>query len=247
MTHPAIHIFTFGPDGACALEAVSRIRKHWPRAPLYVWEDGSDLLNQDAVDTLRSRYRAEVRPTFFERSGNLNGEECFTGMIACYAYSLESHPEITHILKVDSDTFVNRPAMLDAAMLDGVYAAAWSFKGWGFSGVASLLSREAVFEIEAYKGRVPGLPPRMNEDLASGAYAYHLAEGREVRVWAYAPDGGFAASYQYGKSAVGLEEYLRRFDIITFGSRNLIEGALSDCDQRLAAAAEMAKARRLAA
>lgn len=188
-----------------------------------------------------------MRPTFFERSGNLNGEECFRGMTACYAWSLQDHPEATHVLKVDSDTFVNRSAMLDEAMRDGVYAAAWSFSGWGFSGVASLLARDAVFEIESYNGRVPGMPPRMPEDLTTGAYVSHLSAGREVRIWPYAAGGGFAASYQYSKAGATLQEYLQRFDVVTFGSRNLIDGALSDCDRRLEAAVWMAKARRLAA
>lgn len=240
------HQFTFGPDGPCTLESVSRIRKLWPLAPVYIWEDGGNRLAPEAADLLRDRYRCSVRPTMFPRGGNLNGKDCIGGMLSCYRFSLGAHQDATHVIKVDADTFVCRPGATEQAVRDDVFAAAWAFNGRGFSGVIEVLSRDLVTRMDPLED-VPGAPPSAPEDLMFGSHAFHLAGDREVRTWPYHADGGFCASYQYSAARIPLEEYVRRFEVITFGSRSKMDGVTSDCDKRMTAAVWMARAAKLPA
>lgn len=245
------HQFTFGKDAAATIESVERVRELFPSAHVYVWEDALHPLSQATKDRLERDGVRRVRPTFFPRNGNLKGLPCFEGMISCYASSLQDHPGATHVIKFDADSLIVRPAALCAAVADGVYAASWAHSTWAFSGIAAVASRECVFDTLAHlsAGKViPGAPLLGNEDLMLGAAAHHLADGREIRIWKYDPAGGFAASYQYEKAQVSLAEYLRRFEVVTFGSRDCMKcKGEPECDRRLKTAVKMSEARRLLA
>jgi hypothetical protein len=251
MVHPIFHQFTFGKDAAATIESVERVRQLYPAAHVYVWEDALHPLPQATRDRIERDGTRRVRPTFFPRNGNLKGLPCFEGMISCYAASLQEHPEATHILKFDADSLIVRSTSIDEAITDGVYAASWAHSTWAFSGIASVASRECVFDTYAHllAGKaIPGAPLLGNEDLLLGAAAHYLADGREVRLWKYDPAGGFAASYQYERAKVSLAEYLRRFEVVTFGSRDCMKcRGEPDCDRRLKTAYKMSEARRLLA
>lgn len=242
-----IHQFTFGPDGACSVESIARARTLYPESLIIVWYDKAKPL--DGSTMLRLKGLAEVRGTYFPRNGNLNGRDCFEGMVTCYKYGLERRPG-EYSMKLDADTLIVRRQSQDKAVRDKVYAAAWCWDTWAFSGTGCLLSPDLVEDMHAAvvnKTTIPGVPLSGNEDLCTGAYACHLSDGREVREWRYSPAGGYAASYQYSKAKVPVSEYLRRFEVVTFGERALLPKDLTEDQKRTRAAGEMAAAQKLLA
>jgi len=129
-----------------------------------------------------------------------------------------------YVVKVDSDTLVNRWDRVEKAVGDGVLAAAWAWPGTYWAGCCSLYSRRALKYLVCPKSydRLQGYVT--NEDRV-----IHYLLTREfgfdaIRYWWHDRSGGFARGWQYGKDPWTMEECAERFDVVTFGNRCRIPG-----------------------
>lgn len=217
-----LHFFTYELDAECLSVSRSRALHLYPDSPTYIWDDEHRPM-QDSWGFKTTR-------TFFHRNKNLRGVEAFEGMISCYKHAFDENPGESYLLRLDPDTLVIRTGLIDQAIKDGVYAAAWSFSGAPFVGMAQVISREFVEDAHAFLAAgkaIPGSSCAMGEGRLAGTLARLLCRDREVRTWPFDPFGGFLAAYQYEKSKVPLDEYVRRYEVINFGhGKHCVSGKL---------------------
>lgn len=226
-----LHYFTYELDNKCLEVSLKRTRSLFPDSPIYVWDDASRPMDPGTVRTVESL--ATYKQTIFKRGGPMVGPEATEGILSCCAWAFGQHPRETHQAKLDPDVLIIRPDRITKAARDNVFYATWSVKGAPFSGMANVQSKAFVEEAAA-AGALPGVTASMGEGKRMGVAALHLAAGREIRKWDYNPLSGYGASFQYEKAQIPLEEYVRRFDVITFGAKTCPTG-------RLEAALTMAK------
>lgn len=238
-------IFTFSCDHACAVQA-SESAFDAGLGPVWVFEDGASPLPGETAALLRTA-GCRVERTAFPRMSNLRGVEAFRGMLDCYDRVLK-FTGASHVLKLDSDTMVVSAARINKAANDDVALAAMRSDRYPFFGMAMLLSRRLVDLIGdkvSGDGGIEGFDSRnFPEDIVTGTLATRFQCG-EVRSWDYDPAGGFGAGYAYSEAKVGLDEYARRFDVVTFGNRHLIPGDEPSCTKRAKVAETMLEFRRI--
>jgi hypothetical protein len=230
-------IFTFDADAlAAAVAAASALRAGL--GPVFVFED----MAKPVPDGLRREMTAagcRVRGTAWPRVGNLRGLHTYLGLLDTYVQVFRE-TGASHLVRLDSDTYIVRPHRLRQAVADDVAAASLVSAGYGFYGCCCVLSARVVAATLAFVTRWGGVPGHDNaslgEDVATGHLARKLGLG-EVREWHHCNEGGFCAGYEYHRASVPLSEYAHRFDVITFGNRNLLEGP--DCARRDHVAATM--------
>lgn len=228
-------IFTHAPDGPCSLESAAALREAG-FADVFVFEDAAQPL---AVETRKSMKRiATVMQSNHPNPGGQYGIDCLRGIMLCHSRVI-SMTGCTHVLKVDSDTVVNRADRILQAACDGVAAAGGTWHGWEFSGCCELVSVAAVHHVFGVLHNPPSWLDRAGcpEDITTGKIAASVGE---VRRFAYDESGCFAAGYRYGVTP--LAEHARRFDVVTFGNRHLLPGR--DCEKRERVAQAMARFRR---
>jgi hypothetical protein len=224
-------IFTYGKDGACAIEAAGALRDVGFDF-VVVFED----MHHPVTDECRKALckLAYVCQSDHPNPGGQFGIECLRGIVDCHL-----QVDSAYVLKVDSDTIVRRVGRIKQAAVDGVAAAAWTWHGWEFSGCCALISRKTLLHAQKLLANPPAwIGERCPEDITIGRIAEEVGE---VRRFPYNAEGGFAAGYRYGKTT--LEEYARRFDVVTFGNRHLLPGR--DCDKREKVAFTMSRFRRI--
>lgn len=173
-----------------------------------------------------------VRAVTFNRDQGLCGISAYRGVLSSYM-DVFHRTHATHLLRLDSDTIINRADKLHQAVADNVCAGAWTATVHNFYGCCCILSRRLIEGIISHLNQFNGIPGQSNsvlvEDRATGEMAQALNLG-EVRLWPYVREGGFGAGWQYHKANSDLREYHRRYDVITFGNRYLLPG--TDCEAR---------------
>lgn len=236
-------IFTYSPDGPCALEAAGAlVDAGFP--VIYVAEDAfRPLLQETRAAMLDLGCRCMQTHHQPSKAGQY-GRVVLTGIADTYGRIVEE-TGTDYLYKVDSDTIVNRTDRMREAAGAGVAAAGWAWLGWGFSGSCSLISRRAAAAIREACYAAGPLPAGLSdaacpEDLASATIARTVGD---VWIWPYDPAGGYGAGYQYHHATIDLAEYARRFDCVTFGNRSMLEG--TPCDRRAQVALTMAEYRRV--
>lgn len=107
-------IFTYSGDAAETIECARIARTSMQDSHISIVIDAADPLDDQTISTLIAE-GAEVRQSFFQRNGNLNGPECVRGVLK----------ELTHnaapddiVIKIDPDT-----AILDATFILGSFNA----------------------------------------------------------------------------------------------------------------------------
>lgn len=232
-------IFTFGPDGPCALECAGAALDSG-LGPVFVFDDIARALGGDTAAALRS-LGVRVATTGFPRGGNLRGRAAIAGMASCYRRAL-AETGANWLIKLDSDTILHRPERISDVMAGGACLASWDCGGTGVSGSCMALSGGVVSRLEhAAAGRswpAEFSPANCPEDQFTLMVARHAGS---LEIFPYHPSGGFGAGWRYGEATVPLSEYAKRFDCVTFGNRHLLTG--SDCDRREQAASAMARFR----
>lgn len=174
------------------------------------------------------------RLTSFVRHKNLLGVECFRGLLESYRFVLRDSGA-AHLLKLDSDTLINRTDRLFQAVRDDVVAAAHADTGrnYHFYGCCCLLSARLVEYMAGVVAAFGAVPGHRNGDMPEDKVTGELADASgmgEVRRWDLTLEGGFAAGWKYHKATVPMAEYHRRFDVVIFGNRCLLTG--KDCEKR---------------
>lgn len=217
-----IHYFTYELDDRCLEVSLRRTRTLYPDSPIYIWDDESRPMGLESVAVAREL--GTYSRTIFSRGGPMVGAEAAEGILSCCKWAFDQHPEQTHQLKLDPDVLLVRTRRIEKAVRDKVFYATWSHRGAPFSGMANVQSR--AFVEEALSADVPGVVRDMGEGKRLGATALHLAGDREIRKWEFDPLGGYGASYQYEKAKIPLDEYVRRFDVITFGAKTCPTGRI---------------------
>lgn len=180
----------------------------------------------------------EVRRTSFDRRVNLNGSVSITGQIDCYL-STGAEPDDV-IWKVDSDTLVLRPAVY----LDH-YAARPNLEGAGcycpranvgWWGIGYSLRQRVLPALRATFARGCQVS-RLAEDIYLSRALIGACPPDQTLTLTTTHEGGAYMSYNF-KTALPLEEYARRFDIVTFGDRTKL-ARLTPPQQRRKQAAAM--------
>ncbi len=230
-------IFTFDCDAvAASIAADAAVTAGF--GPIYVFEDAARPLPTSVRRGMENAgYR--IRTTRWPRIGNLRGIDTYFGLLDSYIQVFRE-TSAAQIVRLDSDTYIVKGDRLKEAVFDDVAAASLVSNAYVFYGCCCVLSARLVAGISAFVTRWGGIPGHdsatLAEDTATGHRARLLRLG-EVREWRHSNGGGFCAGYEYHRATVPLDEYARRFDVVTFGNRNLLEG--SDCARRDMVAATM--------
>lgn len=175
------HQFTYAKDSAKSAQSVRSIRRIYPDAPIYLWEDHQRPLDPD-LDYMD----AIIRPTTFRRAGNLNGPECVLGMRECYRIGYEEHPDAQCHIKFDPDSLMLRADQLDSLVDAGTYYFSPARTKTYIHGWFQYQSRAFFEDYYAIKDiRSMCRQPSWNEDLVFWEAACTLAKGREVRDYRY--------------------------------------------------------------
>lgn len=228
-------IFTYSKDGPCAIEAAGALRDAGFDL-VVVFEDSKNPLTLEVSREISKV--AVVLQSSHPNPGGQYGIECLRGIVSCHRRAL-GVSRADYVLEVDSDTIVRRTDRILIAASAGVAAAAATWPGCPFAGCCALISRRAIHHAAKVLENPPAwIGERCPEDATIGRIA---ADVGEVRRFPYNAKGGFAAGYRYGETT--LEEYAKRFDVVTFGNRHLIPGR--DCERRERVAITMSRFRRI--
>lgn len=223
-----VAIFTFGPDGLAA-QMAGRSALQAGLGPVFAEVDSANPVTPEMRRNMENSGFL-VTDTVFPRPLNLRGLTCFRGLLSSYR-RIFAVTGATHILKLDSDTLIQRAGRIKQAVADDVCAASWATESYHFYGCAMVVSKRLVEALEDHIIRWGGLPgfgaDDMSEDLAVGHMADRLGLG-EVRRWNYDPAGGYLAGWQFDDKKRSI--YKERFDVVTFGNRHLLKGR--PCEQR---------------
>lgn len=172
------HQFSYAGDSLKSVMSIRSLRRLWPDAPIYLWSDSSNPVDQ----SLDYGDGVIVRQTNFNRLGNLNGARCVLGMRECYATGYAEHPDETCHVKFDPDSFMLRPDMLDRMISENVYFFCPESPERAGYGWFQFHSREFHDDYQ----KVPCIrqfcrQPSFAEDLVFNEASVRLAAGREVR------------------------------------------------------------------
>lgn len=171
------HQFSYGPDSERSVESLRSIRRLYPTAPIYLWEDARKPVNPSLDYS-----GAMIRSTTFRRMGNLNGPECVLGMQECYKIGYDENPQETGHVKIDSDGVIVSPDKLRELVESEVYFFCPALSNVSVYGWFQYQSRAFAEEYRAVKNiRAICRQPSWNEDLVFHEAACLLANGRPVR------------------------------------------------------------------
>jgi hypothetical protein len=185
-----------------------------PTARLHVFDDGKAPITGSQLRQVEGLVYSYERTTF-ERRGNLNGRACILGQLECYQRAVRDGI----VCKVDCDTMLFRPGFLpeafraDPNLLGAGIRCPMTNGFWGpFYGY-----RAEALEPLARLCQVLCPTCRLPEDLTLSGILRREAPGR-ARVFETGKQSGYFTGYNY-RTALTLEEYIRRFHVITFGAR----------------------------
>lgn len=222
MIHPVI--FTHKPDSSCVVEAAGAAMEAGLKAP-WIFNDSRDPLDDLTVFCLK-QMGCTVRN--FTRKTTIAGQygrDCAFGIAEAYNEVLNTTKD-DYVIKLDSDTVVLKLDRYNKAVQDEVLAAGWAWEGWVYSGCSCLVSRRGVDRLMEFHLNNEPLPRGLSAEYCpSDVLEYAVLKTLELpRIWPYDEKGGFGAGYLYRNSRVTLAEYARRFDVVTFGQRYLLDG-----------------------
>lgn len=119
--------FSYALDDQCLAQAIRSIRLSDPRGKIAVFDDGTKPLPKLPASDFYEK-------TYFARNGNLNGRECITGELLCFAKAARL-TGASHVAKVDCDTVVIRPDVALRLAVEAnadLYGSSWhDFGVWG--------------------------------------------------------------------------------------------------------------------
>jgi hypothetical protein len=231
--------FTFSLDALPLMQSVTCAMETMPQGTTFwVFDQGDKPLPPQVQRWLQDR-GVNVRLTTFDRRKNLNGKTSIEGQLACYAMTGAGENDV--VWKVDSDTLVLRPDVY----LDG-YRKNWKLKGQGcycpksslgWWGICYTLRGETLEPLRRAFTGADALV-RLPEDIIISRALIHAVEGNETVTHQTKSSGGAYMNYNF-RTGLTMEEYVRRFDILTFGDRGKI-ARLDGWQQRQKQAAAMA-------
>lgn len=219
-------IFTFGPDGEAALLAAKSAARAG-LGPVYIEVDGATPVAPEIAASMEAEGFA-VSFTDFPTPFRLLGLDCFKGMLKSYR-KIFAATGAAHIFKLDSDTLVQDAGRIREAVRDNVSAAASSNPACHFYGCAMVVSRRLIYSIGSHIDRWGGMPGFANRDLCEDLAFGHMSDVLdlgETRRWQYSPTGSYLAGWQFDPAKTEL--YKTCFDVVTFGNRHLLTGAVAE-------------------
>lgn len=226
----AVHWHCWRPDGPALLESLGRVQDLGLTANLHLHESAHAPLDPEIRQALPPG--VAIHPSSYRNRRTRADLQAVLDAYAATAASPSSAglgPSPTHILRLDCDTLlISHARILDALDADAD-AVGWAWPGCGLAGCCQLLSTRVIPPLRrlAHDPADPillGIPPRTGDDVAL-AYLLDRLYGpaATTRHW-WSPDRGYAASYRYGLDGRDLAYYLRSYDLITCGRRDLLTG-----------------------
>lgn len=117
-----IIFFTYKSDELCLEQSIRAIRKTFPEATVYIYDDALY-----PVDTFYRELGDVYTQTHFKRNGNLKGKECCLGM-----YNIFNNHKNKYIIKVDSDTLVTGKDWLEPLLTNQCKFLGFTVEEHGF-------------------------------------------------------------------------------------------------------------------
>jgi len=223
----------------------------------FVIEDAAAPLSREDREALAA-VGARVFFSRFHRGGNLTGAENLTGQLqflelAGMVAGADGTPA-DWLLKVDSDTVVQRLDWLAGVDPEQVAAVCHEQPHWWFQGCCYALSMawlpqlkalweglEQASETDPRRQELAKLGPLYPEDVTTGWLAVATAGARCVIAVPGFPAGLGIAHWMFKRSERDREaELCRPYAVVAFGNRMLLPSQMPEASQRLAAAQAMA-------
>lgn len=223
--------FSYKMDALPLLESLACARQTFPAGTTFhVFDQDSAPLDDGTISKLENG-GAIYSQTSFERNGNLNGITSVRGEIECFLSAVKDEDDI--LWKMDCDTLALRPWEVilrhyerDGNLLGcGLRMPCHGYGWWG----PSYTYRAAVLPV--MQEHFQTLPALKNpcEDIAMSTWLL-AANRKRAKTLPTKETGGPWSNYNW-TTQLSLEEYARRFGIVTFGSRYQIK-ELSPAQQR---------------
>ena len=211
--------FSFVMDGLPLMQSVTCAQETMPPGTTFhVFDQATKPLDAAVVNWLRDR-GVSVQRTTFDRRWNLNGAVSICGELECFASVCRADDEI--IWKVDCDTLVLRPEVYlkeyrKRAEVNGVgpYCPR-AVEGWW--GICYTLRGRMIGPMHGLFQRTCQLT-RLAEDIYLSRAIIRNSAAADTVTLLTGHEGGAYMSYNW-KTGLTAEEYIRRFDVVTFGNR----------------------------